>query len=81
MLEKGLQAEFAVGAQIVVEKIQIKHMVIQNLATTADKDYKEKIIDDLKILFEKLQKNVKIYLRSFYFGPYFPLQISGILLF
>ena len=43
---------------------------IQNLATTADKDYKEKIIDDLKILFEKLQKNVKIYLRSFYFGPY-----------
>lgn len=70
MLEKGLQAEFAVGAQIVVEKIQIKHMVIQNLATTADKDYKEKIIDDLKILFEKLQKNVKIYLRSFYFGPY-----------
>ena len=43
---------------------------IQNLATTADKDYKEKIIDDLKILFEKLQKNIKIYLRSFYFGPY-----------
>ena len=29
-----------------------------------------KLIDDLKILFEKLQKNVKIYLRSFYFGPY-----------
>ena len=35
-----------------------------------DKDYKEKVIGDLKILFEKIQKNVKIYLRSFYFGPY-----------
>ncbi len=43
---------------------------IENLAMVTDKDYKEKVIEDLKILFDKLQKNVKSYLRSFYFGPY-----------
>ena len=43
---------------------------IENLAMTTDKDYREKIIDKLKAIFDDLQKNVKSYLRSFYFGPY-----------